>query len=122
MRTYVQPVWPSPLTQFVDKAGQHGFQIGIGGVLSEMGRQFGIDLLDRLGVFSGCDGPRAPRMQRVPRRTLVRSGRGGIAMLAEAVKDAGFAVPDWPEQLDEIVLGGCLPAALHHERAELEIR
>ena len=87
----------SALPQFFDEVRQNGFQLWIDGVRAEMLGKLAIDLGDGLGVFRGCDGPGSARMQRIPRRTLVRARRGGIAVFPQTIENVGLTVPNWTE-------------------------
>src|ERR1700733_856391 len=65
--------------------------------------------------------PVATGMQRVPRRTQIGAGSRIIAVLAEAIANVDLVVPDWFEQMNEVVLGRILPSGLHDNRPILEI-
>ena len=53
--------------------------------------------------------------------TLIGPGLRGITVLAEAITDLGFPVPDWAEEPDEVLLGCGLPTALNHKGPAFEI-
>ena len=65
--------------------------------------------------------PTAPRMKSVPWGTLVGPRLCGITVLAEAITDLGFLVPDWAEEPDEVLLGCGLPTALNYKGSLFEI-
>jgi hypothetical protein len=60
-------------------------------------------------------GPGAPRMQGIPGRTLVCSGRSAVTMLAKAKADFRFVIPNWPMPLYQTILGWLLPTADYHQ-------
>ncbi len=87
----------------------------------EVKAKFAPNHVRSLGVQLRFRRPRAPGMQRIPRGSFVRPRLGVITVLTDAVEDVGFAVPNRMEEMNQVVLGSALPAALHDERPEIEV-
>ena len=60
---------------------------------------------------SGC--PWSAGMEHIPRRTLIASGFRCITVLTKAVEYFRLAVPNRPEEMDQVILSGDFEAALH---------
>ena len=86
-----------------------------------MGGDLFDDRFRRLLIFRGGIGPLAAGMHRVPRRALVDPGFRTVAVLAQAVADLRFRIPDRLEEVDEVVLRQFLEARLHDQEAALEV-
>ena len=83
-------------------------------VHSEVFRDVTQDALARSGILHVWIAvrPVPTRMQRVSWRAKIRTRLRIVTVLSKAVADADFIVPHRLEEMNEIVLGGCLPSRL----------